>query len=103
MKKETLAQVFSCEFHKICKNTFSYKATPVVASGTFYTSDQNWKSDNVFADYVKFMCKMLVFLKNSRFDDKSQCILNNGNLETSRDCTVCYTIVSTEAATRGVL
>ena len=56
MKKETLAQVFSYEFHKICKNTFSYKATPVAASGTFYTSDQNWKSDNVFADYVKFMC-----------------------------------------------
>ena len=31
-KKETLAQVFSCQFCKICKNTFCYKTPPVVAS-----------------------------------------------------------------------
>ena len=30
IKKETLAQVFSCEFCEISKNTFSYR-TPVVA------------------------------------------------------------------------
>ena len=74
----------------------------MAASGTFYTSDQNWKSENVFADYVKFMSKMF-FLKNGRFDDKSQCILKNRNLETSIDCTVCYTVISTEAATTVVL
>ena len=32
IKKETLAQVFSCEFCEISKNTFSYKAPPVAAS-----------------------------------------------------------------------
>ena len=31
-KKETLAQVFSCEFYKIYKNTFSYKTLPVAVS-----------------------------------------------------------------------
>ena len=32
IEKETLAQVFSCEFYDISKNTFSYKTPPVVAS-----------------------------------------------------------------------
>ena len=31
IKKESLAQVFSCEFSEISKNTFSYK-TPLVAA-----------------------------------------------------------------------
>ena len=30
-KKETLAQIFSCQFWKISKNTFSYR-TPLVAA-----------------------------------------------------------------------
>ena len=32
IKKETLAQVFSCEFCEISKNTFSYRTTPVAVS-----------------------------------------------------------------------
>ena len=32
-KKEALAQVFSCEFSGISKNTFSYRTPPVAASG----------------------------------------------------------------------
>ena len=32
IKKETLAQVFSCEFFEISKNTFLYRTPPVVAS-----------------------------------------------------------------------
>ena len=32
VKKETLAQVFSCEFCEISKNTFSYRTSPVAAS-----------------------------------------------------------------------
>ena len=32
LKKETLAQVFFCEFCKISKNTFSYRTPPVAAS-----------------------------------------------------------------------
>ena len=31
-KKETLAQVFSCKFCEISKNTFSYRTPPVAAS-----------------------------------------------------------------------
>ena len=31
IKKETLAQVFSCEFCEISKNTFSYRTAPVAA------------------------------------------------------------------------
>ena len=34
VKKETLAQVFSCEFCEIPKNTFSYRIPPVAASFT---------------------------------------------------------------------
>ena len=34
IKKETLAQVFSCEFYKISKNTFSYRTSPVATSGS---------------------------------------------------------------------
>ena len=33
IKKETLAQVFSCEFSEISKNTFFYRAPLVAASG----------------------------------------------------------------------
>ena len=32
IKKETLAQVFSCEFCEISKNTFSYRTTQVAGS-----------------------------------------------------------------------
>ena len=32
IKKETLAQVLSCEFCEISKNTFSYRTPPVTAS-----------------------------------------------------------------------
>ena len=38
-KKETLAQVFSCEFCEISRNTFSYRTTPVAVSvniGAFF-------------------------------------------------------------------
>ena len=35
IKKETLAQVFSCECCEISKNTFSYRAPPVAASVTY--------------------------------------------------------------------
>ena len=32
IKRETLAQVFSCEFCETSKNTFSYRTPPVAAS-----------------------------------------------------------------------
>ena len=47
-KKETLAQVFSCEFCEISKNTFSYRTLPVAASNITYwqyfqTPNQSFK------------------------------------------------------------
>ena len=36
IEKSTLAQVFSCEFCEISKNTFSYR-TPLVAASIFHT------------------------------------------------------------------
>ena len=33
LKKKTLAQMFSCEFCEISKNTFFYRTPPVAASG----------------------------------------------------------------------
>ena len=38
IKKETLPQVFSSEFCKISKNTFSYRTLPMAASEIFITS-----------------------------------------------------------------
>ena len=35
LKKKTLAQVFSCEFCEISKNTFSYRRPPMAASESF--------------------------------------------------------------------
>ena len=32
IKKETLAQVFSCEFRKISKNSYPHRTPPVAAS-----------------------------------------------------------------------
>ena len=40
---ETLAQVFSCEFYEISKNTFSYRAPPVAASESTMLLNQNKK------------------------------------------------------------
>ena len=40
IKKETLAQVFSCEFCEISKNTVSYRTPPVAAS---VKKDYYWK------------------------------------------------------------
>ena len=41
IKKETLAQVFSCEFCEISKNTFFHRTPLVAASGSF-TSILQW-------------------------------------------------------------
>ena len=45
IKKETLAQVFSCEFCKISKSTFSYK-TPTVTASLFVS--------NIILDEISF-------------------------------------------------
>ena len=39
IKKQTLVQVFSCDFCKISQNTFSYRTHLVAASGYFITDE----------------------------------------------------------------
>ena len=40
IKKETLAQMFSCEFCEISKTTFFYRAPPVAASDNYYELEE---------------------------------------------------------------
>ena len=49
IKKETLAQVFSCEFCEVSKNTFSYRTPPVASSGCFKT---RFKTFHIFQIYL---------------------------------------------------
>ena len=44
-EKETLAQVFSCEFCEICKNTFSYR-TPQMADSEMEEIQVDLKADS---------------------------------------------------------
>ena len=67
IKKEALAQVFSCEFCEISTNTFSYKIPPATASVS-----QKWNA-KAFWDPVKhlkysFPQKWLAAQKNSILD-----------------------------------
>ena len=49
IKKETLAQVFSCGFCKISKNTFSYR-TPLMATSVFRQNTKHKKDENTTID-----------------------------------------------------
>ena len=55
IKKETLAQLFSCDFCEISKNTFSYRAPPLAASdshkGILIRPHDNYRFTN---DKTKF-------------------------------------------------
>ena len=46
IKKETLAQVFSCEFCEVSKNTFSYRMSLMAASDSRYVLEAPDQSDN---------------------------------------------------------
>ena len=53
IKKGTLAQVFSCEFCKISKNTFSYRVPPVVVS------ERHTNADFKISLYVRVYIKII--------------------------------------------
>ena len=53
IKKETLTQVFSCEFFEISKNTFSYR-TPLVAASVCWKI-LSWKS----AYLIHYLCYII--------------------------------------------
>ena len=56
IKKEALAQVFSCEFCKISKNTFSYRTPPVAASeNTFPLPSSVYLRDNMDGNISNFI------------------------------------------------
>ena len=63
IKKETMAQVFSCEFCKIFKNTFFYRTPPVAASNE--TSSRDSEKVNLF--YLKFKTFMLIIYKLNKY------------------------------------
>ena len=52
IKKETLAQVFSCERCEISKNTFSYEC---FLQSTLVAASENWESD--FSSFAKIFSK----------------------------------------------
>ena len=62
IRKETLAQVFSCEFCEISKNTFSYRTPPVAASvkatHTNNKINSNYLGDKLFLKNV-YIIKVL--------------------------------------------
>ena len=53
-KKETLSQVFSCEFSEISKNTFSYTTRPMVASGLLLCPQSNDLFTDSFPAFIFF-------------------------------------------------
>ena len=56
IKKECLAQIFSCEFCEISKNTFFYRSPPVVAfvGCTSFDSETNTHVLNPTIDFILF-------------------------------------------------
>ena len=57
IKKETLTQLFFCEFYKISKNPISYRA-PTVAASHLY----NWTVSSRWVSHSRKKSKMSVFL-----------------------------------------
>ena len=57
IKKETLAQVFSCEFCEISKNIFSHRTPPVAASVITRSvlKKLNVHNNNLYVRFLKTM------------------------------------------------
>ena len=76
LKKETLAQVFSCEFCEIFKNTFFYRTPPVAASEMqkqrqWLATAVNdiwviWCNQIFIQDTINYLRGSFFFAKNSR-------------------------------------
>ena len=56
IKKETLTQVYSCEFCEISKSTFSYRTFPWVASDNKIFQNVKLHSINAFGIRLKHFC-----------------------------------------------
>ena len=71
-KKETLAQVFSCKFCKISKNTFSYRTPPVAACNKKDQFSIRWRALHLwrkFAEKQDFLlnCKLTIKFIEQKF------------------------------------
>ena len=64
IKKEALAQVFSCEFCEISKNTFSYR-TPLVTTSGNIVSLIHGNQDVLFNCYLFFRKYCAIFITTS--------------------------------------
>ena len=58
MKKETLAQVFSCEFCEIFRNTYFYRTPLVAAFGCAFFFSEMEVAATFFPDFLIMLCKM---------------------------------------------
>ena len=70
VKLETLAQLFSCEFCEISKNTFSYRTPPVAASGNSFKPClfmENLNRWAIFGDFYHDNCSQTKYFATSTF------------------------------------
>ena len=77
IKKETLAQVFSCEFCNISKNTFSYRTPLVTASRpSFFCLSTQKHNKNLALLIITTSCvSQTLFLSNVCLDNVSSGVL----------------------------
>ena len=68
IKKETLAQVLSCEFFEISKNTFCHRTPPVAASESLYSlflrNPFIRKSVLKLPKFQRFVVLQFIFIRN---------------------------------------
>ena len=74
IKKDTLAQVLSCKFCEISKNTFSYRTLPVAASGVYNSA--------LVLAHNKLCCLICIVnikeIKIHKNTSKNKCAVING-------------------------
>ena len=82
LKKETLMQLFSCEFWEISKKTFSYRTPPVVAFVSYIFAKEI--HSNLFAYYKKNVFSSVLFLRKL-FVSLGLFIISLGNCSVIKD------------------
>ena len=77
VKKETLAQLFCCEFWEICKNTYFYRTSTVakrkIPSVTHCNQVKKWRgrcTEKNLPSFTKYFRLILVFMWNSALRGK---------------------------------
>ena len=68
IKKQILAQVFSCEFCEISKNTIFYRTPPVAASELHYSLDWDYIWINSRPNFLLLLLLLLLLLFWNNFE-----------------------------------